>query len=102
MPAFTGIENAGPGLVRFTPGAVRRVTVESDANILPLVETGVRGGILVLRVRPGASIDPTRLIFRITAPGLSSVTIAGSGDVLHRGGADITAYDTGSGNLVRY
>jgi len=78
-PSFTGIENQGSGLVRFSQGATRQVTVEADANILPYVETEVRGGVLVLRTRPGISISPTRLVFRITAPDLSSAVIAGSG-----------------------
>ncbi len=81
MAAFTGIEVAGSGLVRFTVGAERQVTVETDANILPYIRTEVRGGVLVLSVEPGVSINPTRLVFRITAPDLRSVAIAGSGDV---------------------
>lgn len=78
-PSFTGIENQGSGLVRFSQGAARQVTVEADANILPYVETEVRGGVLVLRTRPGVSVSPTRLVFRITAPDLSYAAIAGSG-----------------------
>ena len=58
VAAFTGIEVAGSGLVRFTVGAVRQVTVETDANILPYIRTEVRGGTLVLGVEPGASIKP--------------------------------------------
>jgi hypothetical protein len=80
VAAFTGIENAGSGLVRFTTGTVRQVTVETDANILPYIRTEVRGGTLVLSVEPGASINPTRLVFRITAPELRSIDIEGSGD----------------------
>lgn len=78
---FTSIENAGSGQVRFTVGAVRAVTVETDANILPHIRTEVRGGTLVLSTEPGVSINPTRLVFRVTAPELRAVTIAGSGDV---------------------
>jgi hypothetical protein len=81
VSAFTGIENAGSGLVRFTTGAVRQVTVEADANILPYLRTEVRGGTLVLSVEPGVSVSPTRLAFRITAPDLRSIAIVGSGDI---------------------
>lgn len=81
VAAFTGIQNDGSGLVRFTTGAVRQVTVETDANILPYIRTEVRGGTLVLGMEPGASINPTRLVYRITAPDLRSVAIAGSGDI---------------------
>ncbi len=80
VTAFTGVENAGSGLVRFTVGAVRQVTVETDSNILPYLRTEVRGDTLVLSVEPGISIDPTRLVYRITAPDLRSVAIEGSGD----------------------
>jgi hypothetical protein len=80
FPSFTGIENQGSGLVRFSQGPTRQVTVEADANILPCLETEVRGGVLVLRVRPGVSINPTRLVYRITTPDLRGVGIKGSGD----------------------
>lgn len=80
--AFTGIANRGSGLVRFMVGTERRVTVEADTNILPYVRTEVRGGVLVLSTEPGASISPTRLVYRITAPDLRSLAIEGSGDVL--------------------
>lgn len=79
--AFDGIENASSGLVRCTSGAVRQLTIEADANILPYIRTEVRGGILVLSVQAGVSILPSRLVFRITAPELRSVTVAGSGDI---------------------
>jgi len=81
VAAFTGIENAGPGLVRFMVGDERQVTVETDANILPHIRTEVRGGVLVLRTEPGIAISPTRLVFHVTAPRLEAVTVAGSGDV---------------------
>ncbi len=81
VPSFTGIENMGSGLVRISLGAVRQVTVEADTNILPYIETEVRNGVLALRTRPGISINPTRLVFRITVPDLSHVAIEGSGDV---------------------
>jgi hypothetical protein len=80
VPSFSGIENQGSGLVRFSQGATRQVTVETDANILPYVETEVRGGVLVLRTRPGMSINPTRLVFRVTTPELQTIGIKGSGD----------------------
>jgi hypothetical protein len=80
VPTFTGIENQGSGLVRFSRGSTRQVTVEADTNILPYIETEVRNGVLVLRTRPGISINPTRLVFRITAPELRTIGIQGSGD----------------------
>ena len=78
--AFTGIENRGSGFVRFSQGPTWQLTVEADTNILPYIETDVTDGILVLRTRQGVSVDPTRLVFRITAPELSSIGIKGSGD----------------------
>jgi hypothetical protein len=79
-PSFSGIENQGPGLVRFSQGPTRLVTVETDANLLSYIETEVRNGILVLRTRPGVSIKATRLVFRITAPDLRTVGIEGCGN----------------------
>jgi hypothetical protein len=80
VASFNGITNQGSGLVRFSQGPTRQVTVESDTNILPYLETEVRNGVLVLRTRPGISINPTRLVFRITAPELQTIGIQGSGD----------------------
>ncbi|OHD69698.1 MAG: hypothetical protein A2177_00525 [Spirochaetes bacterium RBG_13_68_11] len=80
VASFNGITNQGSGLVRFSQGPTRQVTVEADTNILPYLETEVRNGVLVLRTRPGISINPTRLVFRITAPDLHIVGIQGSGD----------------------
>jgi hypothetical protein len=80
VASFAGIEIQGSGLVQFSLGPTRQVTIESDENILPYLETEVRNGILVLSTRPGTSINPTLLVYRITAPGLRSVDIEGSGD----------------------
>lgn len=99
--AFTGIANRGSGLVRFMVGAERRVTVEADTNILPYVRTEVRGGVLVLITEPGASISPTRLVYRITAPDLRSLAIEGSGDV--EAGVEVDELSVeieGSGDVV--
>lgn len=102
VAAFTGIEVAGSGLVRFTVGAERQLTVETDANILPYIRTEVRGGVLVLSVEPGVSINPTRLVFRVTAPDLRSIAIAGSGDVRAESPIETRRFDVsiaGSGDV---
>jgi hypothetical protein len=102
VASFSGVWNQGSGLVRFSQGASRQVTVEADANILPYIETEVRNGALILRTRPGISINPTRLVFRITTPELHTVSIAGSGDFRMETPLStdmLTVLIEGSGNL---
>jgi hypothetical protein len=100
VTTFAGVVNQGSGLVRFSQGAVRQVTVESDANILPYIETTVTNGVLFLRTRPGISINPTRLVFRITAPDLTNAVIEGSGSFDGAVTAtNVTAAIDGSGGI---
>ena len=73
------LENSGD--VYIEQGATESVSVEADDNILPLLETTVRGGELVLSTKPNTSIDPSRkIVYRITAKELSGIALRGSGN----------------------
>ena len=62
-------------------GPTESVTVETDDNILPLLETKVRGKELVLTTKPNQGIDPSRkIVYRITAKDLRGISIRGSGN----------------------
>ena len=52
---FTEVELAGSADVEVTVGGEQKVVVEADDNILPLVETNVVNGRLVIRIKPNNS-----------------------------------------------
>jgi hypothetical protein len=82
VPEFTAIEVASSADVFVTVGKTQRVVVETDDNILPLIETSVRAGRLVISTKPVTSISP-RLPLRVTVtvPSLEAASISGSGSI---------------------
>ncbi len=82
VPRFTAIEVDGSGNVTLSQGVVQSLSVETDDNILPLITTEVIGGVLHLGTRPNSRITHmTKLEFRINAPTIERIVIAGSGSV---------------------
>lgn len=81
---FQEIDVRGSGEVIVDVTGTESLTVEADDNILPLLETEVDNGVLVLSVE--SNIDPTvGPKYTITAATLQGVSIAGSGDVTATG-----------------
>jgi hypothetical protein len=77
--------------------------VETDDNILPLVKTEVRAGVLYLGFKQGVRpVHLSQLEFQITAPELTGVKISGSGN-LHATGLiraqALTLEISGSGGI---
>jgi Putative auto-transporter adhesin, head GIN domain len=75
------------------------LSVTSDDNLLPLITTTVVDG--TLRIESEHNIQPTtESVVRITVPGLSGISVAGSGDVTVEGmkttDADISVSGAGS------
>ena len=82
VPDFTAIEVDGMGTVTLSQGLVQSVSVETDDNILPVITTEVIGGVLHLGTLPNTHItNVTKLEYRINAPSIEGITIAGSGSV---------------------
>jgi hypothetical protein len=77
--AFTRIQNTGSVDLEVEVGPAPAVVIEGDDNLLPLVRTEVRDGVLVLSTEQSYN---TRLGLRarITVPRLESLRIDGSGD----------------------
>lgn len=68
--------------VTVTKGA-RALSVTTDDNVLPLVETVVEGEELVLRIQPGLTLSTSRgLVAALTTDVLEGVTVSGGGKVL--------------------
>lgn len=103
LDTFSSVVATGSGEVRITQGDVQSVTVTAEDNLLPLLETQVRGGVLTLRVESGTSIRPTEpIVVDITVTELTRVETSGSADVVVDGwGAlDADIASSGSGDVV--
>lgn len=100
VSGFEEIDVRGSGEVTVDVTGTESLTVEADDNILPLLETNVRNGVLVLSVE--SNIDPTvGPSYTITAATLQGVSIAGSGDVTATG-LDVDSFEVdiaGSGDV---
>jgi len=77
---FTNVVLAGEGAVVITEGPSGPLTVETDDNLLELIETTVDGETLEIRTRDGIDIDPTDSVrYTIDVPHLSAIELLGAG-----------------------
>ena len=82
LPAFAGIALSLPGEVEIQQGDSDSVSVETDDNLLPLIETVVDNGSLELRgASRRTSLKATKMKFIVTARNISSLEVSGSGDM---------------------
>ena len=78
LPAFNSIETSGSFEVDVNCQKPASLEIEADDNIVPLIETEVRGG--VLHVSTNKSYVTTGgIILRITVPDLASIKSTGAG-----------------------
>jgi len=82
VPPFTAIVIEGTGNVTLSQGSSQSLSVETDDNLLPLVKTEVRAGVLSLGFKPGTRpVHVSQLEFLISVPRLTAVKISGSGNL---------------------
>jgi hypothetical protein len=82
VSGFTGISLSVNGLVEIQQGGAEGVTVETDDNLLPLLETVVENG--TLKIRPATrntSFRTRKIKFIVYAKTIDSLDIAGAGDI---------------------
>jgi len=97
-----GIEIHGPINVVFRQAAAPKLTLHTDDNLAPLIETPVNDGVLVIGVRQGASFRSRHAVgVTVEVPELRSIKLLGSGDFtcadFQIDGVEITVQ--GSGDL---
>lgn len=80
VSAFNQISLRGSGKVILTRGENQNVRVNTDANIMPHIQTVVKNGKLLIS-HDKNNLRPTVLKFHITAANLEGVSISGSGDI---------------------
>lgn len=78
LPAFTSIETTGAFEVTVTCQKPASFEIEADDNILPLVETEVKGGVLRVTTKKNYRSNGG-IEVRITVPNLDSVRSTGAG-----------------------
>ncbi len=92
----------GLGDMTINQGNEESLTVEADDNVLPYIETIMRGRELVLRVKDGYSfIRNVTIRYTLTVKNLNAIAISGAGDMtaekLNVG--DLTLSISGAGNM---
>jgi hypothetical protein len=101
---FTAIANETSFHVKYIQGDEYSITVEAESNILPYIETDIRGGALeISTVRGTHCLNYTRHpVVTVTAPAISEIVNSGSGDFMAGAltGSDVTIVNSGSGDIT--
>lgn len=83
VAGFHSILLAGEGTVVVSLGGTESLTVETDGNLLPYIESNVVAGRLEVGTAPGVDIAPTRSVsYRVSAADLSELALSGAGAIL--------------------
>ena len=99
---FDHVTLEGFGTVFIEQGQTESLSVQTDENILPLLDIRVRGKELILGVKEGFNVTPSHgIIFNLTAKDLNRLTLAGSGalEVGPVQANDMTVSLLGSGDI---
>jgi hypothetical protein len=101
VPAFDAVDLAGSNVVAVRVGDPRSVVVRGDDNLLALVTTEVRDGVLVLGTSGSFSTEQPMSV-EVSVPSLDAVALSGSGVVTVEGVAaeELVARLPGSGVLT--
>jgi hypothetical protein len=79
--SFDSVTLEASGDVYIEQGKTESLTIEADDNIMPLLDTRVKGNELVLGMKPNSDINPSQtIVYRLTVKDLNSISIKGSGD----------------------
>lgn len=90
---FTGLSMSLPGDVQVRTGNSESVSIETEGNLMPVIETVVEDGTLKIRTKRDTNVRTRHLKIVVQTRGLDRVTLAGSADI------DV---DTMRGQRVRF
>jgi len=99
---FDRVTLEGFGEVFIEQGRAESLSVQTDENILPLLDIRVRGRELLLGIKRGFDVTPSQgIIFNLTARNLNRLTLAGSGtfEVSPLESKEMTVSLLGSGDI---
>ena len=102
VSGFTGIALSLDGSVEIKQGGTEGVSIETDDNILPLVETIVESGTLKIRQKSGSSISTSNMKIVVNAKTLDRINISGAGEIHAETfkAAQLKAAISGSGDIT--
>lgn len=82
ISGFSKVDLSGVGDLTIDVNGSEALTIEADDNIMPLIETEVRGDMLHIGLKRGTTIQrATRLHYTLSAKQLSGMTVSGAGNV---------------------
>ena len=80
---FSGIDLSGSGEVILTQAEVESLTIEAEDNFIPLIETEVRNGTLVIGTKENTTLMSTKPIrFLVSMPNIDNLAVSGSGEIV--------------------
>lgn len=101
LSEFKTIKLKGVGRVVLTQGQIHAVNIETDDNIMPLIETEIQNDQLIIS-QGNYNLRPTKLDFNITVAHLKGIAISGAGDVIGKSrfvSDNFAARISGSGDM---
>jgi hypothetical protein len=81
VTGFSGVALSLPGQVEIRSGGSEGLTIETDDNLLPLIETVVEDGTLKIRNKNKVNIQTRNLKIVVQARELDRLALAGSGSI---------------------
>jgi len=102
ISGVTSVDLAGAADVDITFGDVESLVVEAEDNIVPLIETEVENGRLVIGTKSNTSYSNTRPVtVHVTMKSLEAVSLSGSGSITVQNfqGETIRVDLSGSGDI---
>jgi Putative auto-transporter adhesin, head GIN domain len=100
VAAFTAIDAAGIGSLQLRVGEPSGLKVSADANLMPLIKSEVKDGVLVLSTT-GATKSKTDIVFEATAPTIRRLENSGTVSIDASGftGGDLVVETSGVGSI---
>jgi ketosteroid isomerase-like protein len=109
LSGFSAIDLAGSFDIYFTQGSNESVKVEAPSDVIDKIITEVEGGVLKIHSKKGTNWDNwnwtgrRKMIVRVTAKDMTSINVAGSGDVYFKEGITTSSLKlkvVGSGDML--
>jgi hypothetical protein len=102
VAGFKGLAMALPGQVEVRTGSSEGLSIETDDNLLPLIETVVEDGTLKIRNRNKVNIRTRNLKIVVQTRGMDRLALAGSGSIdADRMAGPRLQFDLGGSGTIR-
>jgi hypothetical protein len=103
LSGFTAVSLQGVGRLEIDQIGSESVSISADDNLLPYIETRVRGGKLIISIQENTIFnDVTELIYQVTVKSIDSLELDGAGEieVLHLDGEKWVTHLDGGGSVT--